>query len=90
MLSFLQEGEVSTLQGRRGRAEGHLPRAVAVSGSQQSGLLLEQSFTVHSGAKSASPPQLRVSVPAGVVGKREGKEKGLKRKVNEFLQMKKI
>ena len=42
------------------------------------------------GAKSASPPQLRVSVLAGVRGKREGKEKGLKRKANEFLQMEKI
>lgn len=42
------------------------------------------------GAKSASPPQLRVSVLAGVGGKREGKEKGLKRKANEFLQMEKI
>ena len=46
---FSRRREVSTLQGRRGRAEGHLPGAVAVSGSQQRGLLLEQRFTVHSG-----------------------------------------
>ena len=42
------------------------------------------------GAKSASPPQLSVSVLAGVGGKKEGKEKGLKREANEFLQMEKI
>ena len=49
-----------------------------MSGSLQSGLLLKQSFKVHS------------SVLAGVGGKKEGKEKGLKREANEFLQMEKI